>query len=136
VYYFVLQIAYDTSMMDGSSGNNGEQHVDWADPRHGVVEYHQLETGQLSGNVSAGSHFTGLQSLQGVFVTIQTSTEDNSYQSLQNDVGYQSVYMTSAGADAYQQISPDVDYSVTADDEGLSLDAKQQFIQVFSPLYH
>jgi hypothetical protein len=123
--------------MEGAPGNVVEQHVDWADPRHGVVEYQQLEGGQMAGtssfdgSVSAGSQFTGLQSLQGVFVTIQTSTEDNAYQSLQNDVGYQSVYMTGGTSATFERISPEVDYTVATDDEGLALDGKQQFIQVF-----
>ena len=117
--------------MEDTPNNGDGHHVNWADPRHGVVEYQQIDPGTSSFDAnSSDMRFNGLQSLQRVFVAIQTSAEDNGYQSMQNDVSYQSVYMTSSGASAFERISPDVDYGVPSDVEGLSLDAKHQYIQV------
>ena len=111
--------------------SSDEPSVNWADLQHGVIDYQNLDPTQSSFDGSSTRQFAGLQSLQGVFVTIQPPTDEHGCQQIHNDVAYQSVYMPGTTATSFERISPDgMDYGVTTDEDDIQLDVKQQFIQV------
>ena len=113
----------------GESAESSDSHTVWLDSSQSS----SFQAVNATASFNGSTQYATLPGLQQVFVRMQPHSDTVGYP--QDGIGYQTVYLSGSAVDGFERISPEVDYSSTANDEGLAaslqaLDQKQQYIQV------